>query len=105
VVGEAFALEHAFPLAGGRTARVRFTTAAAGDLAVVRPGPALDARRRALSPRPWSWLHQVHEATVVSVAEPGQWAGVDADAAVTATSDTLLAVHTADCAPIALVSP
>jgi YfiH family protein len=103
-VGETFALEHAFPLAGGRTARVRFTTAADGDLAVIRPGAALDARRRALSPRPWSWLHQVHGADVVTVTEPGEWAGVDADAAVTGASDTLLAVHTADCAPIALVA-
>lgn len=103
-LGEAFALEHAFPLAGGRTARVRFTTAADGDLAVVRPGPELDARRRALSPRPWTYLHQVHEASVVEVTRPGEWAGVDADAAVTRASDTLLAVHTADCAPIALVA-
>jgi polyphenol oxidase len=104
VVGEGFALEHAFPLAAGRTARVRFTTAADGDLAVIRPGPELDARRRALSPRPWSWLHQVHEASVVEVTQPGEWAGVDADAAVTRASDTLLAVHTADCAPIALIA-
>jgi polyphenol oxidase len=102
-LGEAFALEHAFPLACGRTARVRFTTAADGDLAVVRPGPDLDARRRALSPRPWSWLHQVHGAGVVEVTRPGEWAGADADAAVTRAPDTLLAVHTADCAPIALV--
>jgi YfiH family protein len=103
-VGEAFALEHAFPLTGGRTARARFTTAADGDLAVVRPGPELEARRRVLSARPWSFLHQVHGADVVTVSEPGEWAGVDADAAVTSRSDTLLAVHTADCAPIALVA-
>jgi YfiH family protein len=101
---EAFALEHAFALSGGRTARVRFTTVADGDLAVVRPGPGLDARRRALSPRPWSWLHQVHGARVVTVAEPGGEAGTEADAAVTGATDTLLAVHTADCAPIALVA-
>lgn len=103
-VGEAFDLEHAFALGDGRTARARFTTAADGDLAVVRPGPALDARRLALSPRPWSWLHQVHGAGVVAVTRPGERAGADADAAVTAASDTLLAVHTADCAPIALVA-
>jgi YfiH family protein len=103
-VGEAFALERAFALRDGRTARARFTTAADGDLAVVGPGPALDARRRALSPRPWSWLHQVHDATVVEVTAPGEWAGADADASVTRASDTLLAVHTADCAPIALVA-
>ncbi len=102
--GQTLGLGHAFPLAGGRTARVRFTTAADGDLAVIRPGPALDAARRALSPRAWTYLHQVHGATVVEVTRPGEWAGADADAAVTTASDTLLAVHTADCAPIALVA-
>ena len=103
-VGQAFALGQAFPLSGGRTARVRYTTVADGDLAVIRPGPELDARRAALSSRPWTWLNQVHEATVVTVTEPGEWAGAAADAAVTSRSDTLLAVHTADCAPIALVA-
>lgn len=100
----AFALEHAFELARGRTARIRFTTAADGDLAVLRPGPDLDARRRALSPRRWSWLHQVHGAMVVTVGRPGDQAGAEADAAVTGATDTLLAVHTADCAPVALVA-
>ncbi|HEY8525909.1 MAG TPA: polyphenol oxidase family protein [Acidimicrobiales bacterium] len=101
---EAFPLEHAFPLQGGRVARVRFTTVADGDLAVVRPGPALDARRLALSSRPWTWLHQVHGAGVVEVTRPGEGAGAEADAAVTRSPDALLAVHTADCAPIALVA-
>jgi purine-nucleoside/S-methyl-5'-thioadenosine phosphorylase / adenosine deaminase len=103
-VGQAFALEQAFPLSGGRVARVRYTTVSDGDLAVIHPGPTLEARRRALSGRPWSYLHQVHGADVVEVTRPGEWAGADADAAVTTESDTLLAVHTADCAPIALVS-
>jgi YfiH family protein len=37
------------------------------------------------------------------VDEPGQHAGARADAAVTATPGAVLAVHTADCAPLALV--
>jgi polyphenol oxidase len=104
VLGQAFALDHVFALSGGRMARARFTTVDDGDLAVLRPGPALDARRRALSDRPWTWLHQVHGATVVTVSVPGGGAGTHADAAVTVAPGTLLAVHTADCAPIALVS-
>ena len=42
---------------------------------------------------------------MVTVTDPGEHAGVDADAAVTAVPGAVLAVHTADCAPIALVSP
>jgi copper oxidase (laccase) domain-containing protein len=103
-VGQAFALDHAVALTGGRVARVRFTTAADGDLSVLRPGPALDARRGALSDRPWSWLVQVHGSEVVEVGSPGEGAGTEADALVSAAPGTLLAVHTADCAPIALVA-
>jgi YfiH family protein len=44
----------------------------------------------------------VHGAGVVVVARPGEHAGVDADAAVTATPGCTLAVRTADCAPIVL---
>lgn len=98
------AVDAAFELRGGRVARVRSTTVAAGDLSVLHPGAELDARRRALVDRPWSWLRQVHGATVVTVATPGDQAGAVADAAVTDAAGTVLAVHTADCAPIALVS-
>ena len=41
---------------------------------------------------------------MVVVEAPGGGAGEAADAAVTAVSDAVLAVHTADCAPIALVA-
>jgi len=54
--------------------------------------------------RPWTWLRQVHADRVVVVGAPGEAAGEEADAAVTAVSDAVLAVHTADCAPIALVA-
>ena len=102
--GELGSLDHSFGLDGPRTARVMFTAAADGDLAVGRPGPALEARRRRLVPYPWSWLHQVHGATVVTVTEPGGCAGAEADAAVTRVPGAVLAVHTADCAPLALVA-
>jgi polyphenol oxidase len=54
--------------------------------------------------RPWTWLRQVHADRVVVVDAPGAGAGEDADAAVTRTTGAVLAVHTADCAPIALVA-
>ena len=48
----------------------------------------------------WTWLRQVHGADVVVVAEPGGGAGAAADGAVTAVPEAVLAVHTADCAPV-----
>jgi YfiH family protein len=81
----------------------RFTDRRQGDLAVTGdPGP-LAARRAAVAPGPWTWLHQVHGADVVVVTEPGQHAGAEADAAVSATPGAVLAVHSADCAPLLLV--
>lgn len=68
----------------------------AGDLGLVPAGAVPDA------PRPWTWLRQVHGARVVTVTVPGEHAGADADAAVTATPGCALVVRTADCAPIVL---
>lgn len=81
---------------------VVFTDRTAGDLAVGSAG--VDDRRAAVAPVPWTWLHQVHGARVVVVTEPGEHAGAEADAAVTATPGCTLAVQVADCAPVALVS-
>lgn len=68
----------------------------AGDPRLAPMGVLADA------PRPWTWLHQVHGAQVVTVTQPGEHAGTDADAAVTATPGCSLVVRTADCAPIVL---
>ena len=84
---------------------VRFTDRADGDLSALSVEPGLDDRRRAIVDRPWSWLHQVHGSRVVVVDRPGQHAGTEADAAVTAHPGAVLAVQTADCAPLALVAP
>ena len=46
----------------------------------------------------------MHGARVVTVREGGAGAGEEADAAVTTVTGAVLAVHTADCAPIALVA-
>lgn len=51
----------------------------------------------------WTWLKQVHGAGVVVVAEPGGGAGSVADGAVTAVVGAVLALHTADCAPVVVV--
>lgn len=81
-----------------------FTDVRHGDLAVGGDQAALTARRRAVVDAPWTWLRQVHGARVVTVTDPGEHAGVEADAAVTAVAGAVLAVHTADCAPVLLVA-
>lgn len=90
-------------------AELRFTGRAEGDLGLGpapdrAPAGALLARRAAVVAAPWTWLRQVHGADVVTVDQPGAHAGATADAAVTATRGAALAVFTADCAPVALVS-
>jgi YfiH family protein len=66
----------------------------AGDLGAGRDGLG--------APQPWTWLRQVHGDRVVVVSHPGEHAGVEADAAVTAAPGCTLAVRTADCAPVVL---
>lgn len=94
-------------LADGSCVRVRTTTRDEGDLQIDRPEAELATRRRAVVDRPWVWLRQVHGATVVPVAasDTACACGVEADALVTADPEIVLAVHTADCAPVALWSP
>jgi YfiH family protein len=82
-------------------ASIVFTDRSHGDLAVGSDG--VDGRRRAIADAPWTWLRQVHGARVVVVTEPGEHAGEEADAAVTAVRGAVLAVQVADCAPVALV--
>src|SRR5947209_16084022 len=62
----------------------------------------VEARRRAVLDRPWSWVRQVHGSTVVTVDRPGGGAGETGDALVTSSDGAALAILTADCAPIAL---
>jgi polyphenol oxidase len=93
-------------LADGGSAHARFTTRDEGDFAVDAPG--VDERRRALAARPWLWLRQVHGGDVVvasDAADAETLAGAEADASVTTVPGLVLAVQTADCGPVALVSP
>lgn len=59
-------------------------------------------------PAKWICLHQVHGARVYLPEAAGPTMGrpaPEADAAVSAESDEILSVLTADCAPVALVAP
>ena len=78
----------------------RFTDRGDGDLAAGSVG--VERRRQEVVPLPWTWLRQHHGAEVVVVEGPGDHAGDDADAAVTAVAGLALAVQIADCAPVAL---
>lgn len=91
------------PTPVGAGALVRCTGRVDGDMgdATDGHGPAL-RRRRAVLDRPWTSLRQVHGARVVAVACPGEGAGEEADAAVSAAAGVALAVLSADCAPVAL---
>jgi len=73
------------------------------DPRAVADNRAATARALGLpDPARWSFLHQVHGATVVTVTSPSGGAPPEADAAVTTTTGLPLVVLTADCAPIAL---
>lgn len=93
-----------------RDGTIRYTGRAEGDLGSLAergplgPSSELVARRQAIAPGPWTWLRQVHGAGVVEVVAPGDRAGAEADAAVTAHPDAVLCILTADCAPLAFTS-
>lgn len=88
--------------ATAETFRVVVTEREDGDFAVDRPPADLERIRRRVVDLPWVWVHQVHGAAVVEVAD-GTGVGSDADAMVTGRPGVALAVQTADCAPVALV--
>jgi len=78
----------------------RFTGRVEGDLNVALDPQELAERRDRVAPGEWTWLEQVHGAEVVTVAAPGDGAGARADGAVTDAAGAVLAIHTADCAPV-----
>ena len=103
-------IERLVPAGDTWVARVRCSQRPQGDFRCNYDGkaspdrhPALAHRRQSLMGGTWTWLKQVHGARVVVVAEPGDSAGSVADAAVTAVPGAVLALHTADCAPVVVV--
>jgi YfiH family protein len=105
LISDTGSVDASYPMDDGRHAHVRFTSVADGDLSVRQPAAVVGAARARVLDLPWTWLHQVHGAEVVTVEYPGDRAGAAADAAVTTCSGAPLAIHTADCAPVALVAP
>jgi YfiH family protein len=89
---------------GGATVHDSFTARGDGDLAVAGEAAALAERRAAIVDRRWIWLRQVHgDRVVLADVDRDDPSGVEADAAVTRRSDVALAIHTADCGPLALI--
>lgn len=74
-----------------------------GDFHVDGAPAGLASRRQRLLAGEWTWLRQVHSGVVVDVDEPGGAAGGEADGSVTTSVGAVLAVQTADCAPVVLV--
>jgi YfiH family protein len=81
--------------------KVGWTQRADGNFA--REAEGVEARRRSLVDRDWSWLNQVHGGEVVVVSAHDQVKGADGDSMVSTNPDALLSVTTADCVPIAAV--
>lgn len=79
---------------------LRFACRDDGDFAIDGEPVPLDERRRGLAAGTWTWLRQTHGAEVVTVIEPGQHAGAEADGAVSDHPEAVLAVHAADCVPV-----
>ena len=103
-------IERLVPAGTGLVARVRCSQRSDGDFSCDIGGDTspdhrrrLERRRQGFMAGEWTWLKQVHGAGVVVVAEPGGAAGSVADAAVTAVPEAVLALHTADCAPVVVV--
>ena len=105
-----FVIERVVPAGDGRLVRIRCSQVFEGDFLSDHRGGAgagrdesLERRRQRLMSGRWTWLRQVHGADVALVTEPGGGAGTVADGAVTAVPEVVLALHTADCAPVVVV--
>lgn len=96
-------IERLVPAGAGRAARIRFSDRSLGDFDIDGDPAELEARRRGFMGGRWTWMRQVHGARVVAVSRPGQGAGSVADGAATARPGAVLAVQTADCAPVVVV--
>jgi purine-nucleoside/S-methyl-5'-thioadenosine phosphorylase / adenosine deaminase len=93
-------IERFLPAGPHHRVRVRCTDRADGDFNVRCPPGELAARRRLLAPGDWTWLRQVHGSEIVDVDRPGAGAGSTADGSITNVDGAVLAIQTADCAPI-----
>lgn len=97
-------IERHLPAGPRHLVRVRCTDRFDGDFHVDGPAQPLADRRRALAAGEWTWLRQVHGAALVEVNEPGAASGAEADGSITDVEGAVLAIQTADCAPVVLAS-
>ncbi len=96
--------KHTWQLRCGVSVNAAFSERSDGDLRIDREPERLAHDRATIAPLPWTWLRQAHGARVVTVSRAGEHAGAEADASVTATPGAVLAVQTADCAPVLMFS-
>ena len=103
-------IERVVPAGNGWLVRVRCSQVSEGDFRCDHGGEAgggandaLEHRRQRFMGGRWTWLRQAHGAAVAAVTEPGGCAGAVADGAVTTVPEAVLALHTADCAPVVVV--
>ena len=82
----------------GWVVRVRCSDRSHGDFGP--NGDALEQRRQAFMTGTWTWMCQQHGADVVTVTASGRCVGANADGMVTTEPSAVLAVSTADCAPV-----
>ena len=95
-------IETLLPAGSGWVARVRCSDRDDGDFRIDGNAAELQRVRHPCCPDRGRGLRQVHGSNVVAVSEPGQGVGVEADGAVTAIDGVVLAVQTADCAPVVI---
>ena len=94
-------LRHTFPVRD-HAVEILVTERSDGDFSIGSEG--VDQRRESFCGRPVTWLNLCHGTDVVTVGNPGGLAGSFADGAATKRMDAALAVTTADCAPVVLMS-
>ncbi len=91
------------PFGNGAKVRFVFTDSTDGDFSPNVYPAELRERQDAVVSGRWSWVHQVHGATALTVSdEPVQ--GCSADALVTNRPQMPISVRVADCAPVLLWS-
>jgi purine-nucleoside/S-methyl-5'-thioadenosine phosphorylase / adenosine deaminase len=88
--------------ASGRSVQAVYSESADGDFSI--RSSTRTRNQQQLAAGPWTWIQQVHGATVLRVDVPGQHAGAEADALVTSVPGAILSVRTADCAPVVFTS-
>jgi purine-nucleoside/S-methyl-5'-thioadenosine phosphorylase / adenosine deaminase len=88
--------------ASGLTVQAVYSESADGDFSLRNSNRSQNQQQ--LVEGPWTWIHQIHGATVLRVDVAGQHCGAEADGLVTNIPGAILSVRTADCAPVVFTS-